>query len=242
MTPVLHVEGLQVAVGEGADTRLALTVPVLKLGRGDCLAVTGQSGCGKSTLLEVLALLRRPGGVARFELRPEGGSAAIDLGRAGGTARMRRAAIGYVPQSGGLLPFLTAREQIETPLHLCGVAGDRAARERLKRLTKDLGLAGHLGKRRAQLSGGQRKRVSLLVGLSVPRLVLIADEPTAGLDQDAATYVLRTLAALAEREGTVVIAATHDTHEAHAAGFAMAAVTGSVLSHDALSPGGSAHG
>jgi putative ABC transport system ATP-binding protein len=242
VTPVLYVEGLRVTVGEGADTRLALEVPVLKLGRGECLAVTGPSGCGKSTLLEVLALLRRPGGVARFELRPEGGSAAVDLGRAGGAARLRRASIGYVPQSGGLLPFLTAREQIETPLRLCGVADDRAARERLKRLTQDLGLAGHLGKRRAQLSGGQRKRVSLLAGLSVPRHVLIADEPTAGLDQDAATRVLRTLAALAAQEGTVVIAATHDTHEARVAGFAMAAVTGSVLAYDALFPGGSAHG
>jgi putative ABC transport system ATP-binding protein len=194
---------------------------VLQMRAGQCLAITGASGSGKSTLLEVLALLRRPNRADRFLFCSGQGRAAIELDKVTDAAPLRRGPIGYVPQTGGVLPFLSARSQVEATLHLNGMAAHKPSAKRLERLSGALGLDEHLSKRRAELSGGQRKRVALLAGLSVPRVMVIADEPTAGLDAQAGKAVLDCLIDLARDEATAVVIATHDVTAASRAGFSI---------------------
>ncbi|MBD3786630.1 MAG: ATP-binding cassette domain-containing protein [Sphingomonadales bacterium] len=231
MTQVLELRALRVTAGaETADEApFRLEVPALALGRADCVALTGASGCGKSTLLEVLALLRSPERAARFALRLDPERPSIDLTQPGDRAHLRRGPIGYVPQSGGVLPFLTARMQVEAVLHLAGQAASDTARQRLNRLSHALELDAHLGKRRTELSGGQRKRVALLTGLAVPRALLIADEPTAGLDAANAARVMQVLKRIAQQDQSAVLIATHDTEAARQAGFDIVAILGGHL-------------
>jgi putative ABC transport system ATP-binding protein len=229
MTPVLDIAGLEVVAGSDRDAELRLQIPLLQMHAGRCLAITGTTGSGKSTFLEVLALLRRPSRSERFVFRPDTDQVAIALDHVTDTALLRRAPIGYVPQTGGLLPFLSAKDYIEAPLHLNGMETHSTLKARLKRLTGLLGLEEHLSKRRPELSGGQRKRVSLLAGLSVPRVLLIADEPTAGLDAQTGRAVLDCLIGLSRDEATAVVIATHDVTAAADAGFKIVEIAGQHL-------------
>jgi putative ABC transport system ATP-binding protein len=219
VTLVVSIGQLSIRAGDGSDAPFRLEVPELKLERGSCVAITGPSGCGKSTLLEVLGLLRRPMRVGRFQFSAGPNHEVMDLTQPGDPSVLRQGPIGYVPQMGGVLPFLTARAQVAATLHLAGCTGTEAGTSRLDWLTAQLGLSEHLDKRRDALSGGQRKRVSLLAGLSVPRILLIADEPTAGLDAEAAQRVMHLLASIALHEGSAVIIATHDLQAADSADF-----------------------
>lgn len=229
MTPVLTIRDMRISVGDDAETGFTLDIPSLDLGAGDCVALTGPSGCGKSTLIEVIALFRRADVAKVFDFHAAPDQDPIDLRAPQDWSRLRQGPIGYVPQSGGVLPFLTAKAQIESVLRLAGVARSARLLARRASLTETLGLFEHLPKRRAELSGGQRKRVALLTGLALPRILLIADEPTAGLDDLAATRVLKLLAGIARTEGTAVLIATHDVEAARAAGFDIAAIRGGVL-------------
>ena len=232
MTVVLRISDMALGFGAGADFRLE--VPALTLRRGDRIAIAGPSGCGKSTLLETLALLRAPDRAAVFAV--DAGAGPVDVTMATRFAHLRQGPVGYVPQTGGVLPFLAARAHVAAALHLAGLTRNGAAAARLDRMAARLGLTDHLAKRRTALSGGQRKRVALLAGLAVPRVLLIADEPTAGLDDATAAQVMRTLADTARAEGTAVVIATHDLNGARAAGFAMATIADGRLSDTVPSP------
>ena len=221
----------------GADeTAFALDLASLRLEPGELLAVTGPSGCGKSTLLEFLALLTRPAAVDRFVLNcgtvgPCDHAAALNAGHLNALARLRAGPLGYVPQSGGVLPFLSARAHADAGLWLAGLARNKEARSRFDRMTDALELGPHMGKTREQLSGGQRKRVSLLAGVSVPRCLLLADEPTSGLDDRTGELALDLLAGLATAEGTVVVIATHDAAAARRAGFTVRPLSAGTFNH-----------
>jgi putative ABC transport system ATP-binding protein len=156
---------------------------------GRILAVTGPSGSGKSTLLAVLAGL----------LGPDAGT--VEPGDRGGRT-------GIVFQGYGLLPVLTAAENVELPLQLRGV--DRALlRVRAERALARAGLADIPDRLAEELSGGQRQRVAVARALVVEPDLLVADEPTAELDADTAAVVLAALRAEAAA-GAAVVLATHD--------------------------------
>lgn len=244
MTPVLNITDMRITAGDEADAEATfqLAVPVLKLARGECLALVGPSGCGKSTLLEVLALLRPARAAERFELHAGTANAPLDLLQARDWSHLRQGPLGYVPQTGGVLPFLTAKAQVDAVAHLLRLVASIEVEARKARLTEALGLLDHLAKRRSELSGGQRKRVALLTGLATPRALLIADEPTAGLDEKNAVTVLRTLAAVARDEGTAMLIATHDIEAARDAGFAVARIENGVLRREAVGPKAVHHG
>ena len=235
----LEVEGVRLRVGEVGVSEFALDLPILRLQPGERIAVVGPSGCGKSMLLEFLALLMRPERVDRFVLatadddrRDLAGD--IAAGRIDALAHLRAGPLGYVPQSGGVLPFLTARAHASSGLRLAGHAGNPVARARFDRLAERLGVGAHLDKTREQLSGGQRKRVALLAGMSVPRRVLLADEPTTGLDAASGTAVMELLSRLAADEGTAVLIATHDADTAYRAGLAVRPLEHGAFWHEAL--------
>lgn len=168
------------------------------------VAIVGRSGSGKSTLLALLGGLERP---QQGELEVLGRSVG-DLD-ADALAAFRSTGVGFVFQHFGLLDTLTALENVELAATLAG----RPRAQRRARAVELLDLVG-LGDRRAHepaaLSGGERQRVAIARALmNEPKLVL-ADEPTGNLDDDAAAVVGDLLASLPLRTGTTVVVVTHD--------------------------------
>ncbi|GIW13965.1 MAG: hypothetical protein KatS3mg062_1404 [Tepidiforma sp.] len=176
----------------------------LEVKPGEFLALVGRSGSGKTTLLNLIAGLDRP---TSGEVLIDGQR--VDQMRDRELDRLRRHTIGFIFQSFGLLPLLSARENVELPLRIAGLG----FRERQKRVEEALTFVG-LGKRAEhrpyELSGGEQQRVAIARALAArPRLIL-ADEPTGELDSATASAVFGLLRDLARVEGITVIACTHD--------------------------------
>jgi putative ABC transport system ATP-binding protein len=177
----------------------------------DRLALIGDSGSGKSTLLDLAALILRPDSAKGFLWRPQAPNSA-DLGRAWEKKevfrfeKIRRQELGYVTQTGGLLPFLSVRDNILLPAKLkkCGPA----ALGRLSSLAQELKIEGLLGKRPAKLSVGQRQRCAIARALIHEPSLILADEPTASLDPPTARQALELLLTLSQ--GQALVIATHN--------------------------------
>ena len=166
---------------------------------GTLTAVVGRSGSGKTTLLHLLAGLERPDeGHVLVQGREIG-----DLDRAG-SAAVRREHVALVTQEPGLVPHLSARENVELGLLVRGLEGDPAA------ALAEVGLGARLDHRADRLSAGERQRVAIARALAADPVLLLADEPTARLDQSNARAVGELLAKLAHEHGTAVVCATHD--------------------------------
>lgn len=195
-----------------------LRLPDLSVPQGGVLLLRGASGSGKSTLLALLAGLLRPlegrlevGGT---DLRPLG-AAALDAWRA--------AQVGFVPQRLHLGASLTVAQNLALSYWCAGLAADEA---RLQALVRRLGLETLLQRRPAALSVGQMQRVALARALARRPRVLLADEPTASLDDAQAAQVVGLLREQAGEDGATLVIATHDARVAAvlaAAGAGMAA-------------------
>jgi ABC-type lipoprotein export system ATPase subunit len=174
------------------------------LAAGELSAVTGPSGSGKSTLLHLLAGLDRP---SAGDVRVLGTSLGTldDTGR----ALLRRNAVGLVTQGTDLASFLSARETIELALALRGVGREEAA-ARAGRALAAVGVGELAEQRVARLSMGERQRVAVARALAARPALLLADEPTARLDEANARAVGVLFAELARTTGTAIVCATHD--------------------------------
>ncbi len=211
--PVVLSARNMVKVREKGGVRFALNVPNLSVCAGEFLAVIGESGCGKSTLLDMLGLVLRPDTAKEFFLgrHTSSGAGRVSLlGRSESVlARVRRQEIGYVLQSGGLLPYLSVMDNILLPCHLNKISL-HLARQRVLYLAERLDISSHLSKKPAHLSGGQRQRVAIARALvHQPRLVL-ADEPTAAVDKFTAREIRDALGEVARDQGTALVMVTHD--------------------------------
>jgi len=193
--------------GDGADA-FVLEVPALEVARGTCVAVTGPSGSGKSTLLDLLGLVLRPDAAATFRLGGDVDVAALWAGDdADGLASVRARRIGYVLQTGGLLPFLDARGNVGLSPRLLGERLDEAL---FARLVDALGLGGLLGKMPRALSIGERQRVAIARALAHRPALVLADEPTAALDPVQGRRVMELLVALCAELGATAVVVSHD--------------------------------
>ena len=203
-SPVAEAAGLTRTYGEGAAAATALAEIDTVFRGGQLTAVTGPSGSGKTTLLHLLAGLDLP---SAGEVRVLGETlSALDRDA---RARFRAEKIALVSQETGLVPFLTAAENVELGLSLRGFeAGD--ARSRAAEALAAVGLAGAAGRRVADLSSGQGERAAVARAVAGRPALLLADEPTARLDQANALAVARLLVGLARETGTAVVCATHD--------------------------------
>ncbi|MEM0990187.1 MAG: ATP-binding cassette domain-containing protein [Pseudomonadota bacterium] len=207
--PILQLADLH-KTWDSNDRRFTLAVPDLTLARGEIVSLTGESGSGKSTLLEMVGLVSRPDGAARFMLDSGQGAVDVDAVYASGNARLlarlRAMAVGYVVQTGALLPFLTMAQNIRLPLRLTG----RADGGQTAHLIQTLGLSGLEGAYPAALSIGQRQRTAIARSLVHRPPLILADEPTAALDPANKAVVIDLLVELAQTQGATVIVATHE--------------------------------
>jgi ABC-type lipoprotein export system ATPase subunit len=190
--------------GRGAHATEVFQELSVGFASGRLTAVTGPSGSGKSTLLHLLAGLDLP--TAGDVLVAGSTISRLD---ATGRAGLRRASIGLVTQGTDLVPFLTAQESVELALALRGVARDDATARATGSLA-DVGLAQLAGQRVSRLSMGERQRVALARALAARPALLLADEPTARLDEANARAVGLLFSSLARRTGTAIVCATHD--------------------------------
>jgi putative ABC transport system ATP-binding protein len=171
---------------------------------GEFVALVGPSGSGKTTMLSILAAL----------LSPTSGQVLIDgqdLAQMNEKrrVRLRREKIGFTFQSNNLIPFLTAKENVEFMLRLNGQA-NKAGRIRSSEILARLGLSDRLDNLPAQLSGGQQQRVAIARALIHNPAVVLADEPTASLDTERAYQVVETFAHLIHENNRAGIIVTHD--------------------------------
>jgi len=219
MAPVLEIADLGFERGP-AGARFRLELPRLTLERGAFLALTGDSGSGKSTLLDLLGLVLVPEPGARFRLTRRSGAiedvaARLTNGGLDALADIRRDAIGYILQQGGLLPFLTLRENIRITQPT-----DRAAPLALEDLAGRLGIDGLLDRTPAQISIGQRQRVAIARAIMGDPELILADEPTASLDPPTARRTLELLVEIVAERDLAVIMASHSWALVEDFGFA----------------------
>jgi putative ABC transport system ATP-binding protein len=177
----------------------------LEVRPGEYLGITGPSGSGKSTLLHILGGLEAPdSGSVSLE-----GVALDRLGDADLT-RLRLLRMGFVFQRFHLLPVLTALENVELPMREAGLS--RAVRRtRALELLGFVGLAGRVGHRATQLSGGEMQRVAIARALANRPAVLFADEPTGELDLETGRQILALFRRLND-DGMTIVVVTHDEH------------------------------
>lgn len=198
-----------------------LEIARLDIGRGERVALVGPSGSGKSTALDILAGVLRPDNAATFLFRP-GPETSVDVmaawnaGQRDALAALRLRHVGYVLQTGGLLPFLSAGENIALARDALGLPRRDGG---VARLTERLGIARLLETAPGRLSVGERQRVAIARALASGPSVVLADEPTAALDPLNARTVMELFAALAEEMGITVVLVTHAPDRAAALGF-----------------------
>jgi ABC-type lipoprotein export system ATPase subunit len=190
--------------GRGPQERVVLAGIDASFTAGRLVAVTGPSGSGKTTLLHVLAGLADPdGGDVLVHGR---GLRGLDREA---RAELRREHVGVIGQDPGLTPFLSARENVELALAVRGVALGEAHERALEALAR-VGLAERAEQRAGRLSAGERQRVAVARAIAARASLLLADEPTARLDEANALAVGALFAELARGTGAAVVVATHD--------------------------------
>jgi putative ABC transport system ATP-binding protein len=176
----------------------------LDVRRGEFVALKGRSGSGKTTLLNLIGGLDRPTrGTVLVDGRNVSEMSEDEL------VQLRRHTVSYVFQAFGLLPILTAAENIEIPLRL--VSADPGERdERVHYLLDVVGLGDRARHRPHELSGGEQQRVAIARALANRPQLLLADEPTGQLDSTTGRQIMLLLESVVRHEGVTAIAATHD--------------------------------
>ncbi|MEV4352529.1 ABC transporter ATP-binding protein [Actinoplanes sp. NPDC049596] len=202
--PLLTVRGVRRTFGAGPAAVHALRDITFDVEPGTMVALVGRSGSGKTTLLNVVGGLDRPDAGAVTVDRVD--VTALDED---GLSRLRREKVSYVFQTFGLIPVLSAADNVGVPLRLART--DPAEREqRVGRLLDLVGLTGHAEQRPGELSGGQQQRVAIARALAASPRLLIADEPTGQLDAETGRSVMGLLRGVVESEGVTALIATHD--------------------------------
>jgi putative ABC transport system ATP-binding protein len=201
---LISTEDLSRIFGSGETAVTAVNAVNLDVPQGELMAVVGRSGSGKTTLLNLLSGLDRPtNGKVIFQGRDLTTFSESDL------VELRRHKIGFVFQSFGLMPLLSAQENVELPLHISGVSW----RERRRRAMASLDLVG-LGSRARhrpyELSGGEQQRVSIARALVTGPEAIFADEPTGELDTTTALSIGSILKDVVKESKATIIIATHD--------------------------------
>ena len=202
-TPILEIRNAGKVYGVDETLVTALMGATLSIAPGELVAVRGASGSGKSTLLHLAGGLDAPtSGDVLVEGQSLAGMSRKEL------ARLRRRSVGYVFQDLNLVPSLTAAENIALPRELDGIHTSEARLEALAAL-EEIGLREVADRFPEEMSGGQQQRVAIARALIGPRRLVLADEPTGGLDSATGEGVLRMLRSRCDA-GAACLLVTHE--------------------------------
>ncbi len=201
---MIDVRDMTRTYGSGSTATAALRGVTFTVRAGKLVALVGRSGSGKTTLLNIV------GGLDTAD----GGSISVaghDMTTMseGDRLRLRRDTVAYIFQSFGLLPVLSAAENVGVPLRIAAVA-PKERESRVELLLSKVGLGEHAKQRPAELSGGQQQRVAIARALATQPSLLLADEPTGQLDRETGRQIMRLLRTVVESEGVTALVATHD--------------------------------
>ena len=194
LVKIFKTKDLEVVALQGLD----LTVP-----KGEMMAIIGNSGSGKSTLLNILGGLDTPSaGQVTVNGLDLTGLSAVEM------RRYKSATVGFVWQNiaRNLIPYLTARENVELPMVILG----RKDSDYAKSLLDYVGLSSKINRKLYELSGGEQQRVAIAIALSNRPPLILADEPTGGVDTRTTVELLRLLKRISVEMGTTIVLVTHD--------------------------------
>lgn len=204
MESVISIRNLNHYFGNGNLKKQVLFDINLDINPGEIVIMTGPSGSGKTTLLSLIGALRSV----------QEGSLNIlnrEMNRANEEQMVQtRRFIGYIFQAHNLLPFMTARQNVQMSIELHEDINPEAARIKSEAMLAEVGLEERINYYPESLSGGQKQRVAIARALvSHPKLVL-ADEPTAALDKKTGRDVVNLMQRLAKEQGCTILLVTHD--------------------------------
>ena len=207
---VFELKGISISREKGGVT-FRLEIPDLTIYSGEFIGVIGSSGCGKSTFLDILGLILSIDSSERFRLSVKQNNTIfrqeISSLSDKKLADIRREHIGYILQSGGLLPFLSVQENILLSKKL---NNRNIGQKSFYKLVNLLGIEGQINKKPQYLSGGQRQRVAIARALIHNPEIILADEPTASVDKPTAIEIRDQFKKLAKASGSSVLMVTHD--------------------------------
>ena len=194
------------------NAQFNLAIQNLRINQGDKIAFIGESGCGKSTLLDILAFIAQPTGCETFNFylqhqEPVNIFLEWQKKQFDPLSQLRKRYIGYVMQTGGLLPYLNVKDNILLSRDMLNLTQED---DTVDKLISDLKLERHLTKFPSVLSIGERQRVAIARALAHKPKIVIADEPTASLDPFASKVVMSLFVNLAEQLNITLIIASHD--------------------------------
>jgi putative ABC transport system ATP-binding protein len=205
-TIAIETRELTKIYGSGHTEVVAMHNASVVIYRGEVVALLGPSGAGKSTFLTAVGLINPPT-AGRILI---GGVPVMDGPRPQVNLRsFRRKHIGYVFQKSNLVPFLSARENVQVALELNNWS-PRPSRRKTLELLDELGIGARADNSPAMLSGGEQQRVAIARALANSPRVILADEPTAALDSHRGRQVMELFRRVAHEHGTGVIVVTHD--------------------------------
>jgi ABC-type lipoprotein export system ATPase subunit len=202
---ILKISNLHKRYNEGKSNEVhALRGVELTVRKGDMMAIMGSSGCGKTTLLNMIGNLdRRSAGEIIID-----GVDTSTLSDEQKTA-FRRDNIGFIFQLFNLFPFLTAVENVETPLLLRGI-NSSLAREQAKMMLRELGMGDRLYHLPRELSGGQQQRVAVARALINQPAIILGDEPTGDLDSTTSSDVMDLFRRINKINHQTLVLVTHN--------------------------------
>jgi len=203
-SPVITAINISRKFGTGDAAVTAVKDVNLKVKQGEFLAITGRSGSGKTTLLNLLGGLDQPThGQILLQNRDLSDMSDPEM------VKLRRQNIGFIFQSFGLLPLLSAYENVELPLHIRGYSW-RDRRTLAHETLELVGLSGRTSHRPYELSGGEQQRVAIARALAPNPQIVFADEPTGELDTATGISISNILKNISSERAVTVIVATHD--------------------------------
>lgn len=214
--PLLHIENMRKRL-QKADNQFTLNIPKLLIHPGEFVAIVGESGCGKSTLLDLLALISAPAEGAfyevNFSLRQHFNILKLwQQNQDDILASIRQKYLGYILQTGGLLPYLSIEENLSLPLK---IKKSVIAPYDIDAMAQRMGVGDCLSRLPSALSGGQRQRVAILRALIHQPSLVLADEPTAAVDKQRAISIVDDFYHLSKEKGLAIFMVTHDIDLIH---------------------------